>query len=311
MLEQDWIALQQMWQDSWHAAGEYGYIAVRTKELTTDLARLAKDRPPEKCAEDLVELLLDLMIKVLKKNTAPIMQEQYDEKFPKSPLNYGLDYDDPLNILSQDESPGGSHLVYLHQSCIWQIPMLWNRRDNMPQLSKLLPLVPDILVKMFKEYRTAMHLEESRIGLAAETLLTFPISFQMAVVARLRLRLPDFRHLPPELSKYTLRTGWGEPWRLIHIGVVNIVDSQIQVVTMPFDIDHPDAVNILFEIWQYIHGMYDGEWEHQELAETWTIPLSRDSSVSNHPEASGDHPEAGEDRPRFIKEREKRLEKVP
>ncbi|KAJ8126679.1 hypothetical protein O1611_g6959 [Lasiodiplodia mahajangana] len=275
-----------MWNYNWRSPDHPGYTKTKIEEITTNLAALAKSRPAEECAEYLVELLLDLMVKCFQKCKIPITHERYNLTFTTLPSHFGIDYNDPLNVLVRDESFGQPYCVYLHRSAPWQIPMLWHRRDNMLQLSNLLPLMPGILGRMFTEYRTAEGFDPEGTAGTAKFLQTFPISYQMAAVARLRLQFPQFQRLPPELTNYTLRPGWGEVCWLIHIGIVKIVNDQIQVVTLPFDFSASQHRMLFSQTCRFIGFMEDGDWLDEHIVKTWTIHFSPDCSLHDLPEAS-------------------------
>ncbi|KAI1128042.1 hypothetical protein F5Y10DRAFT_292331 [Nemania abortiva] len=276
---------------------------TKIEEITTNFAALAKSKTAQECAECLVSLFLNLMLKGIQKITLPITEEEHREAH-KNYRNYGLDVHDVLCPLFREGSSRDSRCyVYYPHAATWEIPMLWHRRDSMPELSKWLPLMPDILNKLFMQYRKATNATGN--AEAAELLRTYPISFQISVVARLRLKFLYTRDrslgFPPESlsSLYSFRPGWGEPWPYPRIGIVKIIDNQIQIYTIPirFHTWRPGRtvknlrvkifLTICNSIWNGENSTHSGDscWYNKDSVKTWSVDASRDGSLHGLPEA--------------------------
>ncbi|KAI8953928.1 hypothetical protein F4801DRAFT_596627 [Xylaria longipes] len=246
-------------------------------------------------AEHLADQLVGDMISNWLKISSPITIPRYSKRFPAEPWNYGVDMDDPLNIIFNDkenDSDDDDYYLLEHDHIIHRIPLLINRRDTMPELRIWLPLLRNILWEKFLEHRSQSGSGDFENRAAVmDRFQRMSLPAQLATVAR--------AFFSQETSAPTRRPRrilpacfcWRYIWKEVHVGVVKLLpdDNKLQIVTFPIKLDSFDEIVALDAMRRKIHLARNGYDLDQNVFQVWCLEHSHEICETSGPEIKGNN----------------------
>ncbi|KAI1154644.1 hypothetical protein F4825DRAFT_152839 [Nemania diffusa] len=267
-----------------------------TAQITADFNGLSVSLAAEDDdAECFVEWLLHKTRQNWVMHHSELSEADYDSQYGSGPMVNAAFVNVTILATAEcypvwDEFEKQFHMYKLDPSVL-KIPLLRYRRDTMPELSKWLPQMMNILFKLYSEYRSelvpAEYADASSEATRFEHFRILPLATQITVVARLRARLgckPSFRRL----GRCSLRPAWAQPWyQSTHIGIIKIINNRIRIVTFGFELEDR-AEPALARLCSYIYRQKDCDKLREQLGtyvEVWDIDRSRSCSLPFLPDA--------------------------
>ncbi|KAI0481683.1 hypothetical protein F4859DRAFT_429996 [Xylaria cf. heliscus] len=219
-------------------------------------------------AKHLADQLVQDMVSNWTAEGGPMTPQRYKNEFLEGE---GSDKRDPHGLLIESNDYDEGYYMIKHDRIINKIPLLINRRDTMPELQIWLPLLKDVLLERFLEYRSVFgHFNDVKYPVRRFKCLTLPD--QISTVARALLW-----QTPPENSIRCPRLiaprffSWGYPLRVIHVGVVKILPggNNLQIVSFPIEINRINIMRIFDEATKEIQQVRNGRHLNKKLFRVW------------------------------------------